>query len=195
MEAAIAHFSAVPWAAELIKDTANWTPIPTRAVAKKASGEDAFFSETISTDRTIRAILTLRSKEGVGEEIAYREIKELVDVGDRLDGYPHVMHGGITATLLDEVCGALINCNAMKKVERAGEVGRSIDRPKWMTAYLNTTYKAPVPTPGVLLCTATIVRQEGGDRKVYMRATVQDGNGTVCTVCEALFIKIKSQRL
>jgi len=193
MDAAIAHFSSVPWAAELINDTANWTPVPTRAVERKASGEDAFFSETISTDRTMRAILTLRCKEEADEEIAYKEIKELVDVGDGLDGYPNVMHGGVTATLLDEACGALINFNAVKKVERERALGRNIARPNWMTAYLNTTYKAPVRTPGVLLCTATIVRQEGGDRKVYMRATVQDGKGTVCTICEALFVKVKSQ--
>jgi len=134
MDAAIAHFSSVPWAAELINDNANWTPVPTRAIMKKVSGEDVFFSETIRTDRTIRAILTLRCKEEPDEDIAYREIKELVDVGDGLDGYPHVMHGGITATLLDEVCGSLINFNAMRKVEWAREQGRNIDRPNWMTA-------------------------------------------------------------
>ena len=134
MDAAIAHFSSVPWAAELINDTANWTPVPTRAVERKASGEDAFFSETISTDRTMRAILTLRGKEEADGDIAYKEIKELVDVGDGLDGYPNVMHGGVTATLLDEACGALINFNAVKKVERERALGRNIARPNWMTA-------------------------------------------------------------
>ncbi|RMZ71575.1 thioesterase superfamily [Pyrenophora seminiperda CCB06] len=134
MDAAIAHFSSVPWAAELINDTANWTPVPTRSMIRKASGEDAFFAETISTDRTVRHILTLRGKEEPDEDIAYKEIKELVDVGDGLDGYPHVLHGGLAATLLDEACGSLIGYNASKKHERARECGRSIDRPSWMTA-------------------------------------------------------------
>ena len=53
---------------------------------------------------------------------------------------------------------------------------------------LNTSYRKPAPTPGTLLCTAKIERQEG--RKLYVRGTIEDGGGTVYTVGEAMFIKM-----
>jgi thioesterase superfamily protein 4 len=46
-----------------------------------------------------------------------------------------------------------------------------------------------VPTPGKLLCTAKIERYDAGGRKLYIRATIEDGNGIVYTIGEALFVK------
>lgn len=51
-------------------------------------------------------------------------------------------------------------------------------------------YKKPLPTPGLLYCTAKIERVEGGDRKIFIRATLEDGNGTVYTIGEGLFVKL-----
>lgn len=56
---------------------------------------------------------------------------------------------------------------------------------------LNTTYKKPVPVPGPLLCTAKIERQDG--RKLYVRATIEDGMGTVYTTGECMFVGVKSK--
>jgi hypothetical protein len=50
-----------------------------------------------------------------------------------------------------------------------------------------------VPTPGALLLTAKIERQEAGDRKLYVRATIEDGNGTIYTLGEALFIRVSTK--
>ena len=53
---------------------------------------------------------------------------------------------------------------------------------------LNTTYKKPIPVPGPVLCTARIERQEG--RKLYIRATIEDGAGTVYTTGECMFVRV-----
>ncbi len=52
---------------------------------------------------------------------------------------------------------------------------------------LNTNYKKPLPTPGLILCRAKIERQDG--RKLYIRATAEDGRGTVFTMAEGMFVE------
>lgn len=58
-----------------------------------------------------------------------------------------------------------------------------------LLADLNVTYRKPVPTPGPLLCTAKIEREEGNGRKLFIQTTLGDGNGTIFTSAEALFVK------
>ena len=54
---------------------------------------------------------------------------------------------------------------------------------------LNTVYKKPIPVPGPVLCTAKIERQDG--RKLHVRATIEDGTGTVYTTGECMFVEVK----
>ena len=65
----------------------------------------------------------------------------------------------------------------------------TVPRISWWWADVKTTYKKPLPTPGVILCTAKIERVGEGDRKTFVRATLEDGNGVVCSIGEVLFIK------
>ncbi|KAJ4412304.1 hypothetical protein N0V91_000775 [Didymella pomorum] len=184
IESDIVRLSAIPWAAKLINDK-RWTPTKSSNRSAKPTGEDSFFAETLGTDRTIRTMLTLRpSKEEEGDQ-AYKELLVILELGDGLNGYPQVLHGGFAATLLDETCGGLIQLNVFEKVKKLG----SQHAMNYLTAYLNTVYKKPVPVPGPLLCTAKIERQEG--RKLFVRATVEDGEGTVYTTGECLFIEMR----
>lgn len=50
----------------------------------------------------------------------YKELLIILDLGDGLNGYPKVLHGGFAATLLDETCGALIQLNMLERVKRFG---------------------------------------------------------------------------
>ena len=56
---------------------------------------------------------------------------------------------------------------------------------------LNTTYKKPLPTPAVVLCTAKFIRRE--KNKIYIRGTIEDGMGTVYTTAEAMFVETKAK--
>lgn len=56
---------------------------------------------------------------------------------------------------------------------------------------LNTTYKKPVPTPSTVLCRVKIVRRERN--KIYLGATVEDGQGTVFTVADSMFVDVRSK--
>jgi thioesterase superfamily protein 4 len=152
--------------------------------------------------------MTLKPTEETEGDMPYKEIVTIVDLGNGVDGYPQTCHGGMVATLMDEVCGVLINLNKERHRERLLQSGCQkppailgymtaceslhswgIAMQGWCAVDLNTTYKKPVPTPGALLCTAKVERQEG--RKLYIRATIEDGAGTVYTTGEGLFIGVK----
>ncbi|KAJ8112056.1 hypothetical protein OPT61_g5483 [Boeremia exigua] len=184
IEADILRLSSIPWAAALINDK-RWTPTLSSNRVVKRTGEDSFFAETLDTGRTIRTMLMLRPTQEQEGDFVYEELLVILDLGDGLNGYPQVLHGGFAATLLDETCGGLIQLNVFEKVRRLG----SQHAMNYLTAYLNTVYKKPVPVPGPVLCTAKIERHDG--RKVYVRATVEDGEGTVYTTGECLFIEAK----
>jgi thioesterase superfamily protein 4 len=70
-------------------------------------------------------------------DLPYREIITIVDLGDGLNGYPQICHGGMIATLLDEVCGVLIvELNKERSLHLAKESvpGEAILNASYMTA-------------------------------------------------------------
>jgi len=189
---AIARLSATPWAAALIQDT-KWTITETPSRVRKASGEDALFAETLSTDRTIRSLLTLRPTEAASDEWAFEEIIALIEIGEGLNGYPHIIHGGIAATLLDEISGVLLQLNMAYRAERIQRL--HADKfpvySSYLTAYMNTSYRKRVPTPGVILCRARLEKVDG--RKVFVYATIEDGKDTIFTVGQSMFLEIRNK--
>lgn len=55
-----------------------------------------------------------------------------------------------------------------------------------MTAFLNVTYKRPVPTPGVVVVKSWVDKVEG--RKLWTKGEIVGSEGTVLALAEALFI-------
>jgi thioesterase superfamily protein 4 len=190
---AMERMLSIPWAAALINDP-KWTHTRTGSRLPKASGEDSFFAETLATDRTLRACLTLVPTKKVHGKLVYQE----------------TCQGGVAATLLDEICGVLIQLNTEMQLvvgKQSGSLNQARDV-NYMTACklmcgtktrcaelmsvdLNISYKRPIPTPSTVLCTAKVERQDG--RKLYIRATIEDGAGVIYTVGEAMFVEIKSR--
>lgn len=119
IEADIEKLSSIPWAAALINDK-RWIPTPSSNRFPKSTGEDSFFAETLDTCRTIRTMLTLRPTTEEDGDLAYKKLLVITDLGDGLNGYSQVLHGGFAATLLDETCGGLIQLNTFRKNKRLG---------------------------------------------------------------------------
>lgn len=103
------------------------------------------------------------------------EMYILVSVGRDVDGGVRRLHGGVTATLLDQVMGHLIS-NAYDNTSA--------------TADLNVNYKAAVTTPCVLLCRAKIVRKQG--RWVETVGWIEDGQGKVFAEGKGAFVMNKN---
>ncbi|KAF2186471.1 hypothetical protein K469DRAFT_706447 [Zopfia rhizophila CBS 207.26] len=98
----------------------------------------------------------------------------LVSVGSGVDGGKHRLHGGLIATLLDQVMGLLINY---------------LHGNTSATAELTVKYKRVVTTPAVLLCRGRIVREAG--RWTEVMGWIEDGSGGVYAEGSGAFVKSK----
>ena len=128
-DAAIARLSRTPWCHTLIASP-QWTPTNTASRVPKASSEDSFFAETLGTDRTVRACLTLRPTDecpvcqrDADTAMVYEEVRTILELGDGLNGFPKIAHGGFVATMLDEVMGVLITTNIQARADRTKGLG------------------------------------------------------------------------
>lgn len=98
----------------------------------------------------------------------------LVSIGSGIDGGTNRLHGGVTATLLDQVMGSLIS---------------QVYEHTCATSDLSVKYKAAVNTPCILLCRAKLIREKG--RWIETRGWVEDGRGKVFAVGEGAFVMNK----
>jgi acyl-coenzyme A thioesterase PaaI-like protein len=98
----------------------------------------------------------------------------LVSLGKDVDGGIRRLHGGVTATLLDQVMGTLISYAYEHTCA---------------TSDLNIKYKAAVATPCVLLVRAKVIREKG--RWIETRGWMEDGKGTVFAEGGGAFVMSK----
>lgn len=172
------YFQSIPWCAKLLEEP-NIVITPALSREYKESTEDALFAETLKSDDTIRAFLSFYKQPATAEVARIDEIHTLLSLGYRVNGYPHLCHGGIVATILDEVMGSLLSVN-----KALGHIkGSSV------TAYLNVTYLKPVATPQTVLVTARL--RDVKRQKYYVEALVKDSCGVVLAKAEALWIGLK----
>ncbi len=99
----------------------------------------------------------------------------LLSLGSGVDGKTGRAHGGFNALILDQMTGSVASMVS-------GSVAPA-------TATLTVDYKAPIATPGVVLCRGWAVERQG--RKTWVRAQVEDGQGNLLASGKALFIDPK----
>ncbi|MCJ1380429.1 hypothetical protein MMC17_003532 [Xylographa soralifera] len=174
------YFQSIPWCAKLLADP-NFIVIPISTRQFKKSTEDALFAETLKTGDTIRAWTALFRQPAPGAT-KIEEVYTLISLGYRLNGYPHICHGGIVATIMDEVMSTVLSVNKSRNGVSGGAV----------TASLNVSFLKPVWTPQVVLVTAKFGEIKG--RKLYVESTVRDNDGIVLAKAEALFMRIDDPR-
>jgi acyl-coenzyme A thioesterase PaaI-like protein len=177
-EGTLTNLSKIPWCAELLNDK-NLTAFISPSRQIKPDGSDKLFNSTLNTKTTIPEYVALY-QQPQNQDAPIMELKAIFTLGSDVNGFPNVCHGGIVATLLDEVMGELINVNLKH---------RTIKRTSYMTGYLNTSYKGKVTTPGTYLVVARMGKVDG--RKLFISGTVEDGKGSVLTKGEALFIGLR----
>ena len=166
-------FQSIPWC---IKFRRNSTTSSLLASSQqyKDSTEDALFAETLKNDEIVRAFLSFYRRPALGVA-RIEEVHTLLSLGCRLNGYPHLCHGGIVATIMDEVMGTLLVMN--KSLRNADIKGAPV------TTYLSVTYLKPVATPQTILVSARF--REVRRQKYYIEATVNDRCGAVLARAES----------
>ena len=101
-------------------------------------------------------------------------------LGNGMNGGPYLLHGGITATLIDDCVGTLMTVN-----EDQDSMPLSSSS---VTAYLNVQYLQPIVTPQTILI-VTKCREVKG-RKLFMDAEIRDSEGKVLAKADSLWIRI-----
>ncbi|KAL6706963.1 hypothetical protein ACN47E_004913 [Coniothyrium glycines] len=115
-----------------------------------------------------------QAKEDIVHDPASSETAEaiiLVSIGSDTDGGIRRLHGGVTASLLDQAMGTLLSYY----YENTSA-----------TSELNIKYKKAVNTPCVLKIRAKLLREKG--RWIETMGTVEDGNGTVFAEGRGAFV-------
>ncbi len=87
-------------------------------------------------------------------------------IPDRYQGYPGIAHGGILATILDEIAG------------RALMIGEEDDL-FWVTAKMEVRYRRPTPTETPLTAVGWVVDRRRRSAEVAGEIRLADGGVTV----------------
>ena len=99
------------------------------------------------------------------EDVAAGKIMGPLNIPERYQGYPGVVHGGILATILDETTGRAIN------------VGQD-DEQFWVTAKLQMRYRKPTPTVTPLMAVGWVVSRRSRTAEVAGEIRLMDGSVT-----------------
>lgn len=115
------------------------------------------------------------SNNPIGLKMEFTEQDEYVlahwQPKEHFQGYVNVLHGGIIATMLDEVSAWCVNV----KIGTAG-----------VTSELKVRYLKPVfLSSGQITVRAKIVSSEG--RYIKLKSELQDGKGKICATAESMF--------
>ena len=94
------------------------------------------------------------------------------------------MHGGLTATILDESLGVVNELNTA-----LGKEG-SLFSASSVTASLSVKFLAPVATAEKAICVTSWVEGMQG-RKTIMKAEVTNGKGEKLAVAESVWVAVK----
>lgn len=180
---AISYFKTIPWCARLLEDDESFIVhvSPNRTVLPGLENE--FIASTINSNTTISNWL-LFYKRSAPKESGIETFNALIALGKGMTGFPGSLHGGMVSVIFDEVAGLHVVLNG--HVPGTEELDKS-----FRTAYINTSFMKPVPTPATILVRSWIVKVEG--RKHWVRAQIEDGNGQALAKAEVLYVSIKGK--
>jgi len=177
-EAELRHFKTISWCAKILDDP-DFVYARTTSRHIKPTTEDAFFAETLKTEHTIPACISLYRRP-CAPLARIEEVRTLLQLGYRLNGYPHIAHGGVQSFIVDEIMALLLSFN--KDLE-GGPIRQAM-----VTASLRISFLKPVKTPSVVLVTAKFRHIQG--RKHFIDAEILDEKGVPLVRADALFIAL-----
>jgi acyl-coenzyme A thioesterase PaaI-like protein len=174
------HIRAIPWCARHL-ESPNLVAKVAACRREKPGGLDRLFAKTLNSPDTVQSFVVVHIlPEKPADLIA--EIKAFISLNKGVNGFAGICHGGIVATMMDEVMGQHLEVNQRSK---------AIPYPLLMTAYINTRFLAPIRTPSTVMVTSKIGDVER--RKYKFQAVIEDETGSKLAECDALFIAVKGK--
>ncbi|KAI1319366.1 hypothetical protein EDD11_004232 [Mortierella claussenii] len=127
------------------------------------------------TAGTLRGDNKLGTNPALFQSVDETRVMSILHVGKALCGHPNITHGGLLATVLDEITAM----NAIPNLP--GKTG--------FTANLNINYRHPCMADQFIVAHSEITSVEG--RKAFVKATLKTIEGTLLADATALFIAPK----
>ncbi|KAG5998650.1 hypothetical protein E4U52_006446 [Claviceps spartinae] len=182
---ALNHFISIPWCAALLSPSRSLKcsstsdspgPIITfipQCFNPLSPNHDQFVGATLASHaRGLNHMLSFfRASQLHDPTKPIQRVDTLFSLGDGLSGYEGLLHGGMTATMMDEAMGTVNEINTA-----LGKEGLVYQRSS-VTAGMEIQFLRPVRIPGVVCVAAW--REGGEGRKTRMRCEVRDGEGEV----------------
>jgi len=174
----------IPWCQALFSDPAYLRlPHPERLPHKANAKIPTVINGPLWSDKTIRACTCFYKRPPPGNDNSSgksyglgAELSILYSLGSDVGGHPGLCHGGIIAVMLDELT--------------AGLAWNLFHKDFGYTAYLNTTFVKELKIPAVVRTRAWIDPERPVEgKKSWVKSVVEDGEGTVYTKGEALWIR------
>lgn len=183
----VGELEALPWCRALLTAPGITTFIPESRVPvpENTNPHDRLFGTTLNHSTGIPACLSFYTDKPGKSPIT--EISTLFALSRGIDGYPNIAHGGITALLIDEVLGILIQRNMSTNKEDP------IFKMNTVTSSMNIKYLKPIITPNVVLGVGRISEIRG--KKLLLRAVIKDANGLELATCESIWIGIPKVKM
>ena len=158
-----------PIAVALRKDNKDWVESrPHMKIPPAMRPHNLTGGTLLGEDKIVVPPLTFQTKGA-----ALPEMVSLQYLGKDLCGHPGIIHGGLSATLLDE---GLARCCFPALPNKVG-----------VTASLKIDYKAPIMAEQIVILRAQTTKAEG--RKVWVKGQLETTEGVVLVQAEALFIE------
>lgn len=108
----------------------------------------------------------------------------VMELGEELNGHVNLIHGGFTATLIDDLLGS---CAFLERDAQGLPKDARV-----FTANLNVNYRRPMHDKTSYYAEAETERFEKG-KKIFMKAAIYDAEGAICADATSLYIvKLKA---
>ncbi len=114
------------------------------------------------------------------DDLEAGQVKVPLNIPDTYQGYPGIVHGGIVATVLDEVSG--------RAIALAQE-----DAPFWMTAKMEVRYHKPTPTETPLTAVGWVEKLRNRSARVV--GEIRRSDGTVTASVASVVVKPSEETL
>ncbi len=210
-------FSSIPRVQELLKQPGNVRFVPTcrleDAEHVESKTQDQFFRRSLKDENLVpfatafyqepfTRIPTITSVEPDSEarttSLLISSSTLVLYLQPGTNGFNGTAHGGLIGTLIDEAMGSLIYINHKVYSELPELTRRTLSTQvldmhglAMFTASMNVQFRAPLPTPSVVLAEATFKKILG--RKLFIDVVVKSMDGVIHATCEGMWMSVRGK--
>lgn len=208
------HFRSIPWCAALLgsSDTIVFTPsfrAETTTPGIPAS-QDQLMRVSLNSPDTVPHCLgfhkdpagdTAEDASSTAPRLLINSASIFFEIGPGVNGFHGSGHGGFVSVLIDDAMGALLYQNLMLQVQRQRSDPSwrlpthavDITKMQYATAGMDVRLQRPLPTPGVVVATASLDKIDG--RKLSLDVVIKDSRGRLLATCKGLWISLLSGKI